>query len=92
MSFQVSGNQPIDPVNQNDGFIDYLSGDFDTGSTSLWNDLKTAEVALSKDPSNPSVLANFQAKLQEYTLYRNAQSNTVKVAKDIGSAIIQNFR
>ncbi|EFY1913344.1 EscF/YscF/HrpA family type III secretion system needle major subunit, partial [Shigella flexneri] len=26
------------------------------------------------------------------TLYRNAQSNTVKVIKDVDAAIIQNFR
>ncbi|EHP4696095.1 type III secretion system needle filament protein MxiH, partial [Shigella flexneri] len=38
------------------------------------------------------LLAEYQSKLSEYTLYRNAQSNTVKVIKDVDAAIIQNFR
>ncbi|WP_019101639.1 type III secretion system needle complex protein, partial [Chromobacterium haemolyticum] len=47
---------------------------------------------LNGNPSNPQLLADYQSKLSEYNLYRNAQSNTVKVFKDIDAAIIQNFR
>ena len=53
--------------------------------------LRKAEAELQADPSDPAVLANYQSKLQQYTLFRNAQTSTVKVYKDIGSAIIQNF-
>lgn len=84
----------IDPTltYNNDYFLDGLSNTFETGAEDMMTDLKTAEAELAKDPSNPAVLANYQAKLQEYTLFRNAQTSTVKAYKDIGAAIIQNFR
>ncbi|MGL4604468.1 MAG: type III secretion system needle filament subunit SctF, partial [Iodobacter sp.] len=44
------------------------------------------------NPGDPKNLAAYQAVLSEYNLYRNAQSNVVKVYKDIDAAIIQNFR
>lgn len=74
------------------GFLTDLSGGFETGSQNMMSELNKAEEALKNDPSNPAVLANYQAKLQEYTLFRNAQTSTVKAYKDIGAAIIQNFR
>ncbi|KML20832.1 type III secretion system needle complex protein PrgI [Leclercia adecarboxylata] len=73
-------------------FLDDVSGAFEAGAARMMNELNDAEASLEKDPSNPSVLANYQAKLQEYTLFRNAQTSTVKAYKDIGAAIIQNFR
>lgn len=76
----------------NNYFLDTVSGAFEKGATDMMKELKDAETALQKDPSDPSVLANYQAKLQEYTLFRNAQSSTVKAYKDIGASIIQNFR
>jgi len=76
----------------NDYFLDDLSGNFEAGASQMMTDLQDAETELQKDPSNPAVLANYQAKLQEYTLFRNAQTSTVKAYKDIGAAIIQNFR
>ncbi|KMN82985.1 type III secretion protein F [Chromobacterium alkanivorans] len=69
-----------------------MSGEFDKGVADLQKDLKTALDDLNKNPSNPKILADYQSKLSEYNLYRNAQSNTVKVFKDIDAAIIQNFR
>lgn len=54
--------------------------------------LDKAKKALTTDPSNLSVLADYQSKLQAYTLFRNAQTSTIKAYKDIGAAIIQNFR
>lgn len=76
----------------NTGFLTGLSGGFEDNASDLMTGLNNAENELKRDPSNPAVLANYQAKLQEYTLYRNAQTSTVKAYKDIGAAIIQNFR
>jgi len=73
-------------------FLDGVSSGFESGAQNMMSELNKAEEELKKDPSNPSVLANYQAKLQEYTLFRNAQTSTVKAYKDIGAAIIQNFR
>ncbi|XTZ39292.1 type III secretion system needle filament subunit SctF [Salmonella enterica] len=76
----------------NNYFLDGLSGEFETGAQQMMTDLEAAEKELQADPSNPAVLANYQAKLQEYTLFRNAQTSTVKAYKDVGAAIIQLFR
>ncbi|RJL48610.1 type III secretion system needle filament subunit SctF [Pectobacterium carotovorum] len=76
----------------NDYFLDGVSGAFEEGAEAMMNDLNAAQAELEKDPSNPAVLANYQAKLQEYTLFRSAQTSTVKAYKDIGASIIQNFR
>ncbi|MBT9432269.1 type III secretion system needle filament subunit SctF [Candidatus Sodalis endolongispinus] len=78
--------------NGNGWFIDDIAKDFDTGAQTMMQQLETARKNLSEKPDDPSVLAEFQAKLSEYTLFRNAQSSTVKAFKDIGAAIIQNFR
>jgi len=75
-----------------DGFLTHLSGRFDKGVEDLNTKLEDALTALSGDPSSPVYLSAYQSALSEYTLYRNAQSNVVKVYKDIGSAIITNFR
>ncbi|ARF52326.1 type III secretion system needle complex protein [Pantoea stewartii] len=76
----------------NSYYLDDVSVAFETGAADMMKQLKDAQKALEADPSDPDVLANFQAKLQEYTLFRNAQTSTVKAYKDIGAAIIQNFR
>lgn len=75
-----------------DGFLSDKSSTFDKGVTQLNSELELALDLLAKDPSNPELLAVYQSRLSEYTLYRNAQSNVVKVYKDVGSAIIANFR
>lgn len=73
-------------------FLDKVSVNFENAATTMMSQLDTARTNLEKDPSSPAVLAAYQAKLQEYTLFRNAQTSTVKAYKDIGAAIIQNFR
>ncbi|MBG6247212.1 MULTISPECIES: type III secretion system needle filament subunit SctF [Symbiopectobacterium] len=73
-------------------FLDKMSGEFEAGAKTLMEKLNTAKDALTADPSNPSILADYQSKLQAYTLFRNAQTSTIKAYKDIGAAIIQNFR
>ena len=74
------------------GYLDGVSNTFDTGVSDLQSQVTESLDKLSKSPSDPALLAAYQGKLSEYNLYRNAQSNTVKVFKDIGAAIIQNFR
>ncbi|MFT8211958.1 MAG: EscF/YscF/HrpA family type III secretion system needle major subunit [Symbiopectobacterium sp.] len=53
-------------------FFDKMSGEFENGAKTLMNYLNEAKEALTADPSNPSVLAAYQSKLQAYTLFRNA--------------------
>ncbi|MGL4193004.1 MAG: type III secretion system needle complex protein [Vibrio sp.] len=74
------------------GYLDGISQKFDTGVANLQEQVDEALAELSETPSDPQLLAKYQSKLSEYNLYRNAQSNTVKVFKDIDAAIIQNFR
>lgn len=77
---------------KNDWFIDNIAEGFNKGAKKMMRQLENAREELSKKPDDPSVLAEFQAKLSEYTLFRNAQSSTIKAFKDIDAAIIQNFR
>lgn len=79
-------------VPDKDWTLSSLSETFDDGTQTLQEQLTAALNALAENPSNPQLLAEYQSKLSEYTLYRNAQSNTVKVIKDVDAAIIQNFR
>ncbi|EGE2693323.1 EscF/YscF/HrpA family type III secretion system needle major subunit [Shigella flexneri] len=79
-------------VPDKDWTLSSLSETFDDGTQTLQGQLTSALNELAKNPSNPQLLAEYQSKLSEYTLYRNAQSNTVKVIKDVDAAIIQNFR
>lgn len=74
------------------GYLSNRSSTFDNGVVQLNSELELALEKLAADPSNPELLAIYQSRLSEYTLYRNAQSNVVKVYKDVGSAIITNFR
>ncbi|CAI1685419.1 type III secretion system needle complex protein PrgI [Serratia fonticola] len=74
------------------GFLSESSKGFDDGVKALNESLDTALESLKADPSDPQNLAEYQSRLSEYTLYRNAQSNVVKVYKDVDSAIISNFR
>ncbi|EFY0018621.1 type III secretion system needle complex protein [Shigella boydii] len=79
-------------VPNKDWTLSSLSETFDDGTQTLQRQLTSALNELAENPSNPQLLAEYQSKLSEYTLYRNAQSNTVKVIKDVDAAIIQNFR
>lgn len=73
-------------------FLDDISQAFEKGAESMMTQLNDAQAKLQNDPSNPSVLAEYQSKLQQYTLFRSAQTSTIKAYKDIGANIIQNFR
>ncbi|KVD71652.1 type III secretion system needle complex protein [Burkholderia ubonensis] len=74
------------------GYLDGISKEYDRGVEDLQMQVDNALKDLATSPSDPQKLALYQSKLSEYNLYRNAQSNTVKVFKDIDAAIIQNFR
>jgi len=74
------------------GYLTELSSSFDKGVQDLRTRLKDAETALATSPSDPTSLAQYQAAMSEYNLYRNAQTSAVKAMKDIDSAIISNFR
>nr|WP_241391627.1 type III secretion system needle complex protein [Yersinia frederiksenii]ULG19985.1 type III secretion system needle complex proteinPrgI [Yersinia frederiksenii] len=75
-----------------EGYIDSVKAKFDSGVKDLSNQVDAALDELSQNPSDPALLAAYQSKLSEYTLYRNAQSNIVKAYKDLDSSIVQNFR
>lgn len=56
------------------------------------NNLSKALEALKADTSNAAALAEYQAKLAEYNITRNAQSTSIKVVKDLAMSIIGNMR
>ncbi|HEK0776591.1 type III secretion system needle filament subunit SctF [Proteus mirabilis] len=56
------------------------------------NELSKALEALKADTSNAAALAEYQAKLAEYNITRNAQSTSIKVIKDLAMSIIGNMR
>ncbi|HFK2131721.1 type III secretion system needle filament subunit SctF [Proteus mirabilis] len=56
------------------------------------NELSKALEALKADTSNAAALAEYQAKLAEYNITRNAQSTSIKVVKDLAMSIIGNMR
>ena len=88
----MADTNPNPTTTSNGYFLDDVSVAFETGAANMMEELQEAQTALEADPSDPAVLAKYQAKLQEYTLFRSAQTSTVKAYKDIGAAIIQNFR
>ncbi|EOG1983733.1 EscF/YscF/HrpA family type III secretion system needle major subunit [Proteus mirabilis] len=55
-------------------------------------DLSAALESLKADTSNAAALAEYQAKLAEYNITRNAQSTSIKVIKDLAMSIIGNMR
>lgn len=55
-------------------------------------ELSEALEALKADTSNAAALAEYQAKLAEYNITRNAQSTSIKVIKDLAMSIIGNMR
>jgi len=72
--------------------IGAISDVFEDQAKKMKGELDDALAKIQSDGSDPKALADYQAKLSEYTLFRNAQSNTTKAIKDIDSATISNFR
>ncbi|MBY0444997.1 MAG: type III secretion system needle complex protein [Burkholderiales bacterium] len=94
MTINVTTGEQLatNPGDSWDGTLTDLSQQFDAGVQELNDKLSYCLEQLQKDPGDPKNLAAYQSALSEYNLYRNAQSNVVKVYKDIDAAIIQNFR
>lgn len=82
----------IAPLTSDGYFLGDVSSNFESGAEEMMKNLQDAEAQLEADPSNPQVLAKYQAVLQEYQLFRNAQTTTVAAYKKVGETILQNFR
>ncbi|WP_434572927.1 type III secretion system needle filament subunit SctF [Pseudomonas sp. Z3-8] len=83
---------PISAAGFHDDFLGQQAADFEVGAVRLKETLDKALEALKGDASDPTKLAEYQAAFSSYTVFRNAQTNTVKGFKDIDMAIIQAAR
>ncbi|RWU18002.1 EscF/YscF/HrpA family type III secretion system needle major subunit [Pseudomonas alkylphenolica] len=82
----------VDPLQFHDDFLGRQAAAFEKGAKGLKEALDTALEDLQGDASDPALLAAYQAAFSSYTVFRNAQTNTVKGFKDIDMAIIQAAR
>jgi type III secretion protein F len=73
------------------GWLDQHSKAFNAGVDSLKTALQAAFDELSKNPSNPKALADYQTKLSEYNMYRMLQSNSSKTLADMQKQNIRNI-
>ena len=80
------------PIDFADDFLGRQAAAFETGAQTLKIALDEALEQLRLDASDPSKLAKYQAAFSSYTVFRNAQTNTIKGFKDIDMAIIQAAR
>lgn len=80
------------PIEFPDDFLGRQSDAFEQGATKLKDILDKALKDLEGDASSPSKLALYQSAFSSYTVFRNAQTNTIKGFKDIDMAIIQAAR
>lgn len=92
---RAATNASVDDGTQFDALgrtLNDVSIGFDAKATDLRKQLDDAMKTVQGNSSDPNALAHYQAVLSDYTLYRNAQSNTTKALKDIDSSTISNFR
>lgn len=80
------------PVTFVDDFLGKQAATFEKGATTLKAALDKALEELGNNASDPGKLAAYQAAFSSYTVFRNAQTSTVKGFKDIDMAIIQAAR
>lgn len=83
---------PAYPVTEDVSSIDKVDDYFQEPVKNQRDALKVALEALKADTSNAAALADYQAKLAEYNITRNAQSTSIKVVKDLAMSIIGNMR
>ncbi|MCH4876727.1 EscF/YscF/HrpA family type III secretion system needle major subunit [Pseudomonas sp. TMW22090] len=69
-------------------FLGRQAEGFEAGAVGLKVKLDEALAKLKADPSDPTLLAAYQASFSSYNVFRNAATNTVKGFKEIDSAII----
>ena len=80
------------PIDFHDDFLGRQAEAVEKGAEGLKAALDKALDELKDDASDPGKLAAYQAAFSSYTVFRNAQTNTVKGFKDIDMAIIQAAR
>ncbi|BBP60572.1 type III secretion system needle filament subunit SctF [Pseudomonas sp. St316] len=80
------------PITFPDDFLGEQAAAFEAGAQKLKDVLDKALEDLKKDASDPGLLAAYQTAFSSYTVFRNAQTNTIKGFKDIDMAIIQAAR
>lgn len=80
------------PIDFPDDFLGKQAEAFETGAVNLKTALDKALDDLKADASDPGKLAAYQTAFSSYTVFRNAQTNTIKGFKDIDMAIIQAAR
>jgi type III secretion protein F len=80
------------PVEFADDFLGRQAEAFELGATDLKKIMDDALDQLKDNASDPGFLAAYQAAFSSYTVFRNAQTNTIKGFKDIDMAIIQAAR
>ncbi|MEH6353725.1 MULTISPECIES: type III secretion system needle filament subunit SctF [unclassified Pseudomonas] len=80
------------PITFPDDFLGEQAAAFELGAQKLKDVLDKALEDLKKDASDPGLLAAYQTAFSSYTVFRNAQTNTIKGFKDIDMAIIQAAR
>lgn len=80
------------PIDFPDDFLGRQAEAFEKGATDLKTALDKALEDLKVDASDPGKLAAYQTAFSSYTVFRNAQTNTIKGFKDIDMAIIQAAR
>lgn len=83
---------PPSPILFPDDFLGRQAEAFENGATTLKSALDKALEDLKTDASDPGKLAAYQTAFSSYTVFRNAQTNTIKGFKDIDMAIIQAAR
>ncbi|MBG2802475.1 EscF/YscF/HrpA family type III secretion system needle major subunit [Proteus sp. WDL240414] len=83
---------PAYPVADDVSSINQVDSYFQNPVKSQSEALKIALDALKTDTSNAAALADYQARLAEYNITRNAESTSIKVVKDLAMSIIGNMR
>ena len=88
MSVNPVASQPVSPANI---YLHDVSNSFTSGMVTLQEQLDKLLAQVSADPTNPVLLAQYQAAVSTTTLYRNLQSNTIKVIKDTDMNTVRNL-
>jgi type III secretion protein F len=82
----------LTPITFPDDFLGRQAEAFENGAVKLQEALDEALEKLRVNPSDPGRLAAYQTAFSSYTVFRNAQTNTIKGFKDVDMAIIQAAR
>jgi type III secretion protein F len=72
-------------------YIMGINAGFESGNESIQTELEESLVRLQEDPSDPVLLAQFQALVSEKTVYTSLLSNTIQWIKSSDTQIISNI-